>query len=144
MGHKHHIQIKEQKNNVFVVTLTDKKIIDDDTIGKIGEELAEFAEEQGLYALVGGGKRDGEPLKVVIDFTNVENFVGDAFKNFLAFKKRLKKGDQLLMANAGDAVSQVYDILLMKNYFNPDPEQSVKKVLATNAERETRVGSRSA
>ena len=90
---------------VTVVELTDKKILDEVSIGQIGEQLAPLV------------ARETHP-KLVVDFTNVQHMSSSALGMLITLHKRVReKGGQLRMCCIQPAIYEVFVITRLNEIF---------------------------
>jgi anti-sigma B factor antagonist len=99
------LQIR-QNDDVTIITLSERKILDELTITRLGDQL------QALVA------RTTEP-KFVIDFTNVSHMSSSALGMLITLLKRTReKNGQLRLANIQPAIREVFDITRLTEVFH--------------------------
>jgi anti-sigma B factor antagonist len=98
--------------DVTVVELTDKKILDEISIGQIGEQLAPLV------------SRSDSP-KLVVDFSSVNHMSSSALGMLITLHKRVReKGGQLRMCCIQPAIYEVFVITRLNEIFQILPSRS--------------------
>ncbi len=94
-----------QRDDVTVVELTERKILDEININQIGEQL---------YSLV---TRQAEP-KLILDFSNVSHMSSSALGMLITLLKRVReKEGQLRLCNIQPAILEVFRITRLDGIF---------------------------
>lgn len=108
--------VVEDIGNVTVVTFTDRKILDEQSIQIIGEQLFGLVDEL-------------DKRKVLLDFGNVEYLSSVAVSKFITLQKKLQTtGGRLVFCNIHPEVYEFFEISKMNKLFEITKE--VKKGLA--------------
>jgi len=93
------------EGDVTVVELTDRKILDEMSISQIGERL------QGLVA-------KADPVKFVLDFTNVGHMSSSALGMLITLHKRIReRGGQLCLSGIQPPIYEVFVITRLNEIF---------------------------
>ncbi|HAU38099.1 MAG TPA: anti-sigma factor antagonist [Phycisphaerales bacterium] len=93
------------ENGVTVVTLTDRKILDEISITQIGEQL---------YALVAEAKTP----RLVLDFQSVSHMSSSALGMLITLHKRVReKKGEMRMCNIQPAIYEVFVITRLNEIF---------------------------
>jgi anti-sigma B factor antagonist len=101
-----------ESNGISVVTFTDSKIIDDQEIQELGQEL---------YALV---DRDNRP-KIVLNFAAVEFLSSAALGKLISFEKKAKaKKSVLILTNIRPEIYEVFAITKLTKLFTIKDDES--------------------
>ncbi len=96
----------EQIGDVTVVTLTDKRILDDDNIRVIGEQLFGLVDDQGQKNLI-------------LNFTNVELFSSAALGKFITTQKKCRNaGGKVVLCGMVPGVYEVFEMTRQHKEFN--------------------------
>ncbi len=94
--------------DVTVVNFTDKRILDDENIRIIGEQLFSLVEDQGHR-------------KILLNFTNVEYLSSAANGKFITLNNMLGRPDmkgKLVMCGIIPTVYEVFEITRLNKLFN--------------------------
>ena len=95
--HRRRIEV-EEKGDIAVVGFIDKKILDEQNIQIIGEQLSELVDSE---------KR----LKVILNFANVEYLSSAALGKIIALNSKLKKANgKLVLSNIRPDIKEVFTI----------------------------------
>jgi anti-sigma B factor antagonist len=105
-----HLEI-EAVGDVTVVNFTDKKLLDEQTIQIIGEQLLSLADEQGRR-------------KILLNFGNVE-YLSSAFVGVLATlnAKVNGVGGRLILCNIDPLIYEVFESTKLSELFNIQREE---------------------
>jgi anti-sigma B factor antagonist len=96
----------EDNGDVTVVNFIDKKILDEQNIQKIGEDLFSLVDELGRK-------------KVLLNFGNVEYLSSAALGKFITLNKKVQgAGGKLVMCNINDDIFEVFEITKLNKLFN--------------------------
>jgi anti-sigma B factor antagonist len=100
-----HLQI-EPIGDVSVVRFTDKKLIDDQTIRLIGDQLCSLVDEQGQR-------------KILLNFGNVEYLSSAALGRFIILhKKVIAAGGRLVLYNIDSQIYEVFAVTKLNKLFD--------------------------
>jgi len=103
------------ENNVKVVELTDRKILDEISISQIGEELIALVSQM-------------ENPRVVLNFASVSHMSSSALGMLITLHKRIReKNGQLKLCNIQPAIYEVFVITRLNEIF--DIHQSLQQAL---------------
>ena len=107
----------EDFGDVTVVNFTDKKILDEQNIQVIGEQLFSLVEELGRH-------------KIVLNFRNVEYLSSAALGKFITLNKKVNaSGGKLALCNIDPQIYEVFEITKLNRLFNiHKDEQSALQV----------------
>jgi anti-sigma B factor antagonist len=101
----------EEVNGVTVVNFVDRKILDEQNIQKIGEEL---------FGLVDGQNR----VKILLNFGNVEYLSSAALGKFITLNKKVQAaGGKLILCNIDPNIYEVFEITKLNKLFNIQKEE---------------------
>jgi anti-sigma B factor antagonist len=96
----------EDIGEITVVNFIDRKILDEQNIQKIGEDLFSLVDELGR-------------VKVLLNFSNVEYLSSAALGKFISLNKKVQsKGGKLIMCNINDDIYEVFEITKLNKLFN--------------------------
>lgn len=96
----------EDCGEISVVNFIDKKILDEQNIQKIGEDL---------FSLVDEFNRK----KILLNFGNVEYLSSAALGKFITLNKKVQTaGGKLVMCNINDDIYEVFEITKLNKLFN--------------------------
>jgi len=96
----------EDNGEVTVVNFIDKKILDEQNIQKIGEDLFSLVDELGRK-------------KVLLNFSNVEYLSSAALGKFITLNKKVQGvGGKLVMCNINEDIFEVFEITKLNKLFN--------------------------
>jgi anti-sigma B factor antagonist len=100
-----HLQI-EPVGDVTVVRFTDKKLIDDQTIRLIGDQLCSLVDEQGQRI-------------ILLNFVNVEYLSSAALgKLIILHKKVIAAGGRLVLYNIDPQIYEVFAVTKLNKLFD--------------------------
>ncbi|MEN1680884.1 MAG: STAS domain-containing protein [Planctomycetota bacterium] len=107
-----------ESGTVTVVTFADSKIINEDEIAELGQEL---------YALVEGGK----PKSMVLNFGSVEFLSSAALGKLISFEKKVRQSkSKLILTNIRPEIYEVFAITKLTKLFTiKDDEADALAVL---------------
>jgi len=95
----------EHIGDVTVVNFVDRKILDEQNIAIIGEQLFSLVEEEGRRNLL-------------LNFGNVEYLSSAALGKFITLNKKLKDaGGRLILCNIDDNIYEVFEITKLDKFF---------------------------
>jgi anti-sigma B factor antagonist len=101
----------EDINDVTVVNFTDKKILDEQNIQIIGEQLFSLVDELGRR-------------KLVLNFSNVEYLSSAALGKFITLNKKVNAaGGRLVLCNIDPQIYEVFEITKLNKLFNIQKEE---------------------
>src|SRR4051794_13706029 len=101
----------EDCGEVTVVNFIDRKILDEQNIQKIGEDLFSLVDELGRK-------------KILLNFTNVEYLSSAALGKFITLNKKVQSGGgKLVMCNISDDIYEVFEITKLNKLFNIQKEE---------------------
>ena len=96
----------EDYGEITVVNFIDKKILDEQNIQKIGEDLFSLVDELGRK-------------KILLNFSNVEYLSSAALGKFITLNKKVQaSGGKLVMCNINDDIFEVFEITKLNKLFN--------------------------
>jgi len=96
----------EDIGEVTVVNFTDKKILDEQNIQVIGEQLFNLVDELGRR-------------KILLNFSNVEYLSSAALGKFITLNKKVKSAEGTLILCSIDAqIYEVFEITKLNKLFN--------------------------
>jgi len=94
-----------EQNGVLMVELTDRKILDEVNIGRIGEELNTLVMQ-------------ADDVKIVIDFANVSHMSSSALGMLIMVHKRVcEKAGKLRFCNIQPSILEVFEITRLDKIF---------------------------
>jgi anti-sigma B factor antagonist len=95
----------EDYGDIAVVNFVDKKILDDQNIQKIGEDLFSLVDELGRK-------------KLLLNFSNVEYLSSAALGKFITLNKKINTaGGRLVLCNINDDIFEVFEITKLNKLF---------------------------
>jgi anti-sigma B factor antagonist len=96
----------EDNGEITIVNFIDRKILDEQNIQKIGEDLFSLVDELGRK-------------KILLNFNNVEYLSSAALGKFITLNKKVaaSKG-KLVMCNITDDIYEVFEITKLNKLFN--------------------------
>ena len=101
----------EDIGDVTVVNFTDKKILDEQNIQIIGEQLFSLVDEAGRR-------------KVLLNFGNVEYLSSAALGKLITLNKKLQAaGGKLILCNIDPQIYEVFEITKLNKLFNIQKEE---------------------
>lgn len=107
----------EQVGDVTVVTFTDRKILDEQNIQAIGEQLFALVDELGKK-------------KLLLNFGNVEYLSSAALAKLMILNRKVNtaKG-KLMMCSISDQILEVFEITKLNKIFSiqPNEEEALEK-----------------
>jgi anti-sigma B factor antagonist len=101
----------EDIGDVTVVNFTDRKILDEQNIQVIGEQLFSLVDEAGRR-------------KVLLNFGNVEYLSSAALGKLITLNKKLQAaGGRLVLCNIDPQIYEVFEITKLNKLFNIQKEE---------------------
>jgi anti-sigma B factor antagonist len=101
----------EDIGEVTVVNFTDKKILDEQNIQIIGEQLFSLVDELGRR-------------KLILNFSNVEYLSSAALGKFITLNKKVNAaGGRLVLCNIDPQIYEVFEITKLNKLFNIQKEE---------------------
>lgn len=95
----------EQIGDVTVVNFVDRKILDDQNIQQIGDQLFSLVEAEGYKRLL-------------LNFGNVEYLSSAALGKLITLNKKCKEaGGKLILSNIGSQIYEVFEITKLDKFF---------------------------
>jgi len=95
----------EPIGDVTVVNFIDRKILDEQNIQVIGEQLFSLVDEQGLR-------------KILLNFSNVEYLSSAALGKLITLNKKLQQaGGKLILCNIDAQIFEVFEITKLDRFF---------------------------
>jgi len=95
----------EHIGDVTVVNFVDRKILDEQNIQVIGEQLFGLVDEQGLK-------------KILLNFSNVEYLSSAALGKLITLNKKLQQaGGKLILCNIDAQIFEVFEITKLDRFF---------------------------
>lgn len=96
----------EDNGEITIVNFIDRKILDEQNIQKIGEDLFSLVDELGRK-------------KILLNFSNVEYLSSAALGKFITLNKKVNTaGGKLVMCNITDDIYEVFEITRLNKLFN--------------------------
>jgi anti-sigma B factor antagonist len=96
----------EEIGEVTVVNFVDKKILDEQNIQTIGEQLFSLVDEQGRK-------------KLLLNFSNVEYLSSAALGKFITLNKKVNAvAGKLILCNIDPQIYEVFEITKLNKLFN--------------------------
>ena len=101
----------EDIGDVTVVNFTDRKILDEQNIQVIGEQLFSLVDEAGRR-------------KILLNFGNVEYLASAALGKLITLNKKLQAaGGRLVLCNIDPQIYEVFEITKLNKLFNIQKEE---------------------
>src|SRR6516165_11099249 len=101
----------EDIGDITVVNFTDRKILDEQNIQIIGEQLFSLVDEMGRR-------------KVLLNFGNVEYLSSAALAKFITLNKKLQKAEgRLILCNIDPQIKEVFEITKLNKLFTIHDEE---------------------
>lgn len=101
----------EDIGDVTIVNFTDKKILDEQNIQTIGEELYELVDKKGRK-------------KILLCFSNIEYFSTAAFGKLIVFNKKVTAaGGRLIMCGMYHEIFEAFEISKLNKLFEIHPKE---------------------
>jgi len=101
----------EDYGDITVVNFIDRKILDEQNIQKIGEDLFSLVDELGRK-------------KILLNFSNVEYLSSAALGKFITLNKKVQASQgKLIMCNISDDIYEVFEITKLNKLFNIQKEE---------------------
>jgi anti-sigma B factor antagonist len=96
----------EDHGEISVVNFIDRKILDEQNIQKIGEDLFSLVDELGR-------------VKILLNFSNVDYLSSAALGKFITLNKKVHAaGGKLILCNITDDIFEVFEITKLNKLFN--------------------------
>ena len=100
------LEVEDHDPDITVVNFIDRKILDEQNIQKIGEDLFSLVDELGRK-------------KILLNFSNVEYLSSAALGKFITLNKKVgASGGKLVMCNINDEIFEVFEITKLNRLFN--------------------------
>src|SRR5712692_2973030 len=101
----------EDCGDITVVNFIDRKILDEQNIQKIGEDLFSLVDELGRK-------------KILLNFGNVEYLSSAALGKLITLNKKLQAaGGRLILCNIDPQIHEVFEITKLDKFFNIQKEE---------------------
>jgi anti-sigma B factor antagonist len=101
----------EHIGDVTVVNFVDRKILDEQNIQVIGDQLFGLVEQEGLR-------------KLLLNFGNVEYLSSAALGKLITLNKKLQAvGGRLILCNIDPQIHEVFEITKLDKFFNIQKEE---------------------
>ena len=101
----------EESGDVTIVQFIDRKILDEQNIQKIGEDLFSLVDELGRR-------------KILLNFGNVEYLSSAALGKFITLNKKVNAaGGRLILCNIDPQIYEVFEITKLDKFFNIQKEE---------------------
>ena len=101
----------ETIGDVTVVNFVDRKILDEQNIQVIGEQLFRLVDEEGWR-------------KILLNFSNVEYLSSAALAKLITLNKKLQQaGGRLVLCNIDPQIYEVFEITKLNKLFNIHTEE---------------------
>src|SRR5436190_1087026 len=103
----------EDIGDITVVNFIDRKILDEQNIQKIGEDLFSLVDELGRR-------------KILLNFGNVEYLSSAALGKFINLNKKVRgAGGKLVLCNISDDIYEVFEITKLNKLFNIQKDEQI-------------------
>ena len=100
------LEVEDYDREITVVNFIDRKILDEQNIQKIGEDLFSLVDELGRK-------------KILLNFSNVEYLSSAALGKFITLNKKVgASGGKLVMCNINEEIFEVFEITKLNRLFN--------------------------
>lgn len=101
----------EHIGDVTVVNFVDRKILDEQNIQVIGEQLFSLVDEEGMK-------------KILLNFSNVEYLSSAALGKLITLNKKLQQvGGKLILCNIDPQIYEVFEITKLDKFFKIKKEE---------------------
>jgi len=101
----------EESGDVTIVQFIDRKILDEQNIQKIGEDLFSLVDELGRR-------------KILLNFSNVEYLSSAALGKFITLNKKVQAaGGKLILCKIDPNIYEVFEITKLNKLFNIQKEE---------------------
>jgi anti-sigma B factor antagonist len=101
----------EEIGDVTVVSFVDRKILDEQNIQIIGDQLFNLVEEQGKK-------------KILLNFGNVEYLSSAALGKLITLNKKVQAASgRLILCNIDPQIYEVFEITRLDKFFNIEKEE---------------------
>ena len=101
----------EEIDDVSVVEFVDKRILDEQNIQLIGDQLFELVDDLGKK-------------KLLLNFANVEYLSSAALGKLITLNKKLQSvGGRLILCNIDPQIYEVFEITKLDRFFNIQKEE---------------------
>jgi anti-sigma B factor antagonist len=101
----------EESGDVTIVQFIDRKILDEQNIQKIGEDLFSLVDELGRR-------------KILLNFGNVEYLSSAALGKFITLNKKVQAAQgKLILCNIDPNIYEVFEITKLNKLFNIQKEE---------------------
>ena len=101
----------EDNGEITIVNFIDRKILDEQNIQKIGEDLFSLVDELGRK-------------KILLNFGNVEYLSSAALGKFITLNKKVQaSGGKLILCNIDANIYEVFEITKLNKLFNIQKEE---------------------
>jgi anti-sigma B factor antagonist len=95
----------EDNGEISIVNFIDRKILDEQNIQKIGEDLFSLVDELGR-------------IKILLNFSNVEYLSSAALGKFITLNKKVNAANgKLILCNISDDIQEVFEITKLNRLF---------------------------
>ena len=95
----------EDNGEIAIVNFIDRKILDEQNIQRIGEDLCSLVDQYGRK-------------KILLNFTNVEYLSSAALGKFISLNKKVAAaGGKLVMCNINEDIFEVFEITRLDRLF---------------------------
>src|SRR5277367_1422394 len=101
----------EDIGEITVVNFIDRKILDEQNIQKIGEDLFSLVDELGR-------------VKILLNFSNVEYLSSAALGKFITLNKKVQAASgKLILCNISDDIQEVFEITKLNRLFKIEKDE---------------------
>jgi anti-sigma B factor antagonist len=101
----------EDVGDVTVVNFVDKKILDEQNIQIIGEQLFNLVEELNRH-------------KLLLNFSNVDSLSSAALGKLISLERKVKAvGGKLILCNIAPQIHEIFEITKLDSRFNIQKEE---------------------
>ena len=105
------LELEEVQGDVTVVNFIDKKILDEQNIQIIGEQLFDLVANQGKK-------------KILLNFGNVEFLSSAALGKLITLNKKVQSsGGKMIMCRIAKEIMEVFEITKLNKLFNIQKEE---------------------
>ena len=110
--HRRRLKV-EDIGDVTVVNFTERKIIEEQNIQVIGEQLFELVDSDKCK-------------KILLNFRNVDYLSSAALGKFITLHKKLEdEGGRLILCNIAPAIFEVFEITKLDKFFTIEQEEQM-------------------
>lgn len=105
------LDVQDYDNEISIINFVDRRILDEQNIQKIGEDLFSLVDEYGRK-------------KIVLNFANVEYLSSAALGKLITLNRKVNNaGGKLAMCNINEDIFEVFTITNLDRMFNIYPDE---------------------